>query len=67
MCCSFIFRFSKRNTMLPPHVILAVTKSYGEVLATCCGKGEAEAQTCFDTKVRRRLRSHPIFYTVQYF
>nr|XP_046207441.1 albumin 2-like isoform X1 [Oncorhynchus gorbuscha] len=47
---SFIFRFSKRNTMLPPHVILAVTKSYGEVLATCCGKSEAEAQTCFNTK-----------------
>ncbi|KAJ8005554.1 hypothetical protein DPEC_G00119150 [Dallia pectoralis] len=44
----FIFRFSKRNPMLPPHVILAVTKAYGEVLATCCGK--AEAHTCFQTK-----------------
>ncbi|XP_012992300.1 serum albumin 2 [Esox lucius] len=46
----FIFRFSKRNPMLPPHVILAITKAYGEVLATCCGKEEAEAQTCFQTK-----------------
>ncbi|KAL0979890.1 hypothetical protein UPYG_G00191180 [Umbra pygmaea] len=44
----FIFRFSKRNPMLPPHVILALTKAYGEVLATCCGR--ADVQACFQTK-----------------
>uniref|UniRef100_A0A8C7JQF4 Albumin domain-containing protein n=1 Tax=Oncorhynchus kisutch TaxID=8019 RepID=A0A8C7JQF4_ONCKI len=44
----FIFKFSKSNTMLQPHVILAIAKGYGEVLTSCCG--EAEAQTCFDTK-----------------
>ncbi|MBN3320913.1 ALBU2 protein, partial [Atractosteus spatula] len=44
----FIFRFSKRNVLLQPQVILGITDGYEKSLTECCKA--ADAQHCLDAK-----------------